>query len=966
MQVGAGGDPSLSADGRFVSFTRGDGVRIDVFVHDRTSGTTELVSLNGAGEQGNSYSVESQLSADGRFVAFYSFASNLVPGDTNDRGDVFVRDRTAGTTERVSLRASGLESAEASYTPAISADGRFVVFVSGGRLVAADKSSMADVYLRDRSTGKIERVSVGAGGVDPNGPSDTPSVSADGRFVAFGSAASNLVLGDTNSAHDVFVRDRALGTTERISMRPDGAEAAGASADPRLSADGRFVAFASLDASLAPGDTNGAWDVFLRDRQTGTTVRASGDTLGLDMSGVDFAPAISADGSSVAFVARSAAFPDPWRRQVFVYDRLTGGTELASAGKTGEPGDNDSQHPAITGDGGVVAFWSAAWNLVDGMHGGVFVRDRVDRQPPTLTVPAPLLMQGAGAAGAGVSYTVSATDDSDPNPSVRCWPPSGSLFPLGTTTVTCTATDASGNSASASFTVTVTTSAPAVSFQPAPGCKGAWSTMTAVSATGVRSARSATAVSLSPSDAWTVRLTGGEAAHWDGASWTGPPAPVTRAGAVDARTANDVWVVGRDASAHFDGVAWTTVPIARVAGATRVDLAAVEAIAPDDVWAVGTSFEGLVPSPVIEHWDGASWTIVTSPSPASVGGAKGELFAVRALGGRDVWAAGYADDHALVEHWDGTGWSVVPSADGASVPSDLRALAALSADDVWAIGRTGQAPSRPLVEHWDGTRWSVASAPAPQGGQDALLTGVAAISSADVWASGSYTSAPGSTSPRLFLVHWDGRGWSLVETGATTVRSYGGIDALPNGIVLAAATNVQQLCEVSVADSGVLPYKTSSGFGTTIAWSIDGSAAQAHSITDASGMGLFDSGLREPGGSFTYTFPAAASYEVTDSATGQVSTVSVAMTATPIIGPTSTAFTIGWAAAGLAAGFAHDVQVKRPGATAYADFLTGTADPSATFTPDAGAGRYSFRARIRNTGNGKSSGWSPAKTITVS
>jgi hypothetical protein len=131
-------------------------------------------------------------------------------------------------------------------------------------------------------------------------------------------------------------------------------------------------------------------------------------------------------------------------------------------------------------------------------------------------------------------------------------------------------------------------------------------------------------------------------------------------------------------------------------------------------------------------------------------------------------------------------------------------------------------------------------------------------------------------------------------------------------------------------------------------------------------MGLFDSGLRGPGGSFTYAFNAAGSYPIIDQATGHKSALKVSMTVAPGSGTTATAFTLTFAAASAPAGYAYDLQVKRPGATAYADLAPGTAAPNASVTPDSGVGSYSFRARIRNTSNGSSSGWSSAKIITVS
>jgi Tol biopolymer transport system component len=171
--------------------------------------TTERVSLGPGGVQGNEQSSGPAISADGRFVAFQSAASNLVPGDTNGAQDIFVRDRQTGTTRRVSVGPGGVQTnAEASSgVPAISADGRFVAFESDAtNLVPGDTNGAIDVFVRDRQTGTTRRISVGPGGVQGNSDSGGPAISADGRFVAFVSNASNLVPGDSNARFDVFVR----------------------------------------------------------------------------------------------------------------------------------------------------------------------------------------------------------------------------------------------------------------------------------------------------------------------------------------------------------------------------------------------------------------------------------------------------------------------------------------------------------------------------------------------------------------------------------------------------------------------------------------------------------------------------------------------------------------------------------------------------------------------------------------
>jgi len=184
----------------------------DVFVHDRQTGVTEIVSVSSSGEQGNLSSDEPSISADGRFVAFESYAFNLVSGDTNEVSDIFVHDRQTGATERVSVSTSGAQGNDDSWQSSISADGRFVAFQSyASNLVSGDTNDTEDIFIHDRQTGMTELVSVSSSGEQACGYSNWASISADGRFVAFYSPASNLVSGDTNGWEDVFVRDRCPG-----------------------------------------------------------------------------------------------------------------------------------------------------------------------------------------------------------------------------------------------------------------------------------------------------------------------------------------------------------------------------------------------------------------------------------------------------------------------------------------------------------------------------------------------------------------------------------------------------------------------------------------------------------------------------------------------------------------------------------------------------------------------------------
>src|SRR5437660_5099931 len=244
--------------------------------------TTVRVSVASDGTEGNDVSLGSALSADGRFVAFDSAATDLVAGDTNLVSDVFVHDRQTGTTERVSVASDGAQGNGSSgllsfaFPPGLSADGRFVAFVSfATNLVAGDTNGATDVFVHDRQTGTTERVSVASDGTQGNAASAGFALSADGRFVAFHSTATNLVAGDTNGATDVFVHDRQTGTTERVSVDSDGTQGNGPSAGAALSADGGLVAFHGTATNLVAGDANGAYDVFVHDRAVSTTTTST-------------------------------------------------------------------------------------------------------------------------------------------------------------------------------------------------------------------------------------------------------------------------------------------------------------------------------------------------------------------------------------------------------------------------------------------------------------------------------------------------------------------------------------------------------------------------------------------------------------------------------------------------------------------------------------------------------------------
>jgi hypothetical protein len=385
-------DAAISADGRFVAFTSAASNLVagdtngsdDVFVRDRVAKVTRRVSVGPTGQQANGDSLKPAISADGRFVAFDSVASNLVAGDTNGSFDVFVRDRVAKVTRRVSVGPAGQEANGGSYDAAISADGRFVAFISSAsNLVAGDTNGSYDVFVRDRVAQVTRRMSVGPAGQQANGGSLQPAISADGRFVAFWSWASNLVAGDTNNADDVFVRDRVAQVTRRVSVGPAGQQANDGSLHPAISADGRFVTFRSWASNLVAGDTRGRIDVFVRDRVAQVTRRVSVGQGGRQANGDSFEPAISAHGRFVtfgSFAPNLVAGDINHRPDVFVRDRRAHLTRRVSIGPAGRQANRRSLQPAISAHGRYVAFESYASNLLPGDTNGtwdVFVRDRV-------------------------------------------------------------------------------------------------------------------------------------------------------------------------------------------------------------------------------------------------------------------------------------------------------------------------------------------------------------------------------------------------------------------------------------------------------------------------------------------------------------------------------------------------------------------------------------------------------------
>ena len=386
------------------------------------AGVTERVSVDSDGTQANGESggcaqCEFTISDNGRYVAFVSRATNMVPNDANGSiGDVFIKDRQTGSTVLVSKSSGGAQGNNGSMNPSLSSDGRYVAFVSmATNLVADDVNGNVDVFVHDRDpdgngifdegNGTTTLVSKSSGGAQANSSSVLPSISGDGRYVTFMSGANNLVENDTNfNGADIFVHDRQTGATVLVSRSSGGVQGSGenyfglsffgsGSSNRSISFDGRYVAFSSTSANLVPDDNNGADDVFVHDRDpdgnglldegNGLTTRVSLSSHGVPGNNSSSWATISADGRYVAFMSRSQNLvPDDTNgsaEDLFVHDRLAGTTVLVSKDSSGAQGPYGSfGPPSISADGRFVTFGSVN-PLVpsDGNSAAdVFVHDR--------------------------------------------------------------------------------------------------------------------------------------------------------------------------------------------------------------------------------------------------------------------------------------------------------------------------------------------------------------------------------------------------------------------------------------------------------------------------------------------------------------------------------------------------------------------------------------------------------------
>jgi len=497
---------------------------------------------------------------------------------------------------------------------------------------------------------------------------------------------------------------------------------------------------------------------------------------------------------------------------------------------------------------------------------------------------------------------------------------------------------------------------------------------------------------------------------------------------VAAITQSDVWAVGshydgvddRPLAEHFDGIQWVIINVP-TPGPGSAYLRGVAPVSGTNVWAVGywITTSGLSKT-LIEHYDGTSWAIVPSPNPQSLVSYLGTVVAVAT---NDVWVAGHYLDNSgvyrtLVEHWDGTSWAIVSSPNAGNGDNALNGIAAANSSDIWAVGYQSSAPgaaSSTLVLHFDETSWTIVPSPNP-GGLTSSLAGVVAMADGRIWAAGFYydgtqgrtlllhgdssgfETVPGEDFPgegnvlngiaasgsgdifvagyhypngtsdyQGLIEHYDGTQWRRVSSAQGGSYTYlSGITAQPAGAAWAVgntltATIAESVCEIQVSEAGFVPKAASATLGDTVGWTITGSSS--HRLVDASRMQLFDSGLRAPGSSFQFTFNSAGTYPVTDRTTHATSAVAVPVDL-PETGTTGVPLAVTWSVAPPSEGFLFDVQIRTPSDPGFRDWRVGQTDNSATFVPPA-EGAYAFRGRLRDSPTGKFSKWSPSAVVNV-
>jgi Tol biopolymer transport system component len=475
--------PAVSQNGRWTVFEStatnlvpGDtnGVQ-DVFLHDAKTGETKRIAPPGV--QPNNYSKFADISGDGRWIVFQSFAGNLVPGSIGTSDNIYLYDRLGGSVKRLSNGPGGNGGSGNSVWPTISSDGSAVVFVSvANDLVPGDGGSI-DAFLYLLADGSLRRVSAPSGG-EPNGDVyDQPSVANGGRFVAFTSTASNLVTGDSLGLTDVFVRDVQANTITRANLTSAGGEANGYGIGAAISADGCKIAFQSVATNLVAADATTGTRAFVRDRCAGSTELASLDNSNAAKTVNDERPLAISDNGCLVGMISSAVLATPYRA-VIVRDRCQGVTSRIDISTGGDGGDLHTNGVGFSaGSARYVTFHSTADNLVQSDANGandVFVRDRANAVAPiaqlTTTVDGPhVTADASGSSDPDADIASISIAFGDGTPAVAGVTGSHSYLQAGTYTVTASVLDTDGLTSIATAAVTVSGTAPGPGLGRGPG-----------------------------------------------------------------------------------------------------------------------------------------------------------------------------------------------------------------------------------------------------------------------------------------------------------------------------------------------------------------------------------------------------------------------------------------------------------------------------------------------------------------
>lgn len=364
---------------------------------------TERITVSLSGGEPNGSSVVNDITPDGRYIVFSTGASDLLSGDTNNVQDIYLYDTGLDTLELVSVSDGEALANGDSSGASISDDGRYVCFASSAtNLAGSDTNAATDIFVRDRTLGTTTRISRSSADGEANGASSRPVISGDGSAVAFESVATNLVAGDSNGAKDIFVRFLTSGTNERVSVTDSEAEIALDSTRPSISADGNKVVF-ETDSAVVAGDTNNTTDIHLRNLTADTTTRVSVGSAGQQSANFSAFPDISADGNLVVFSSRSTSFGlTSQRTRIYLKNLTSGAIEHISVATSGVDGSNDSDGPRISANGRFVIFGSLSPELVSGDSNGVddvLVRDR------TLSTTTRVSVSSTGAQSFPPNFT---------------------------------------------------------------------------------------------------------------------------------------------------------------------------------------------------------------------------------------------------------------------------------------------------------------------------------------------------------------------------------------------------------------------------------------------------------------------------------------------------------------------------------------------------------------------------------